>query len=168
MIVRSPRPASHYTVVQNQVIRDRRLSWRARGILIYLLSMPDDWRTTASHLASTGLEGRDAIRACLEELETVGYIQRKKRQDDRGRWSTATYVFDCPQNPQELSPPKTDFPASVNPALLEEPKKKDLPVTNSPKRKSVAPRICGNCQGTGWMPTLTGLHPCPCPGGIIQ
>lgn len=166
MIIRSGRPEAHYTVLQNEIIRDRRLSWRARGILIYLLSQPENWKTTAAHLTSVGQEGRDAVRIALTELETVGYLRRQKHQDDRGRWSTATYVYDCPQNPQELSPPKPENQASVNQALLERTIKKDLGATTRSKRKSVTPRICGNCDGAGWIPMGKGLGRCSCRGGI--
>ena len=166
MIVRSKRPEKHYTVLGNDIIRDTRLSWRARGILVYLLSMPENWRTTASWLTSNGQEGRDAVRLALTELETIGYLKRQKHQDDRGRWSTATYVYDCPQNPQELSPPESGFQASVIQALIEEPKKKQLTGHPGPRRKSVEPRICGSCDGTGWYPTGKGLDRCSCRGGI--
>lgn len=166
MIVRSKRPSSHFTVLSNEIIRDRRLSWRARGILIYLLSMPDDWRTTTAHLTSVGQEGRDSIRGALSELEMIGYLIRQKHQDDRGRWSTATYVYDCPQNPQGFPPPEPENPASVNQALLEELNKKNLIDETGSKRKSVEPRICGLCDGTGWTPTGKGLARCSCRGGI--
>ena len=166
MIVRSKRPEAHYTVIQNEIIRDRRLSWRARGILIFLLSQPDDWRTTAAYLTSVGQEGRDAVRLALTELETIGYLARRKHQDERGRWTTAIYVYDRPQNPQPLSPPTTGFQASVNQALIEVPRKKDLLVQTGSKRKSVAPRVCGNCDGAGWIPMGKGLDRCSCGGGI--
>lgn len=166
MIVRSKRPSTHFTVLANDVIRDRRLSWRARGILIYLLSQPDNWKTTAAHLSSVGQEGRDSIRNALAELETVGYLTRQKHQDERGRWSTATYVYDYPQNPQGYPPPETAFQASVDQALIEETIKKDLGIQVSPKRKSLVPRICGSCDGGGWTVTPTGLDRCSCRGGL--
>ena len=166
MIVRSRRPSTHFTVLSNDIIRDRRLSWRARGILIYLLSQPDNWKTTAAHLTAVGQEGRDAVRIALGELETVGYLIRQKHQDERGRWSTATYVYDCPQNSQGNPLPETGFQASVDQALLEETMKKDLGVTNRPKRKSLVPRICGSCDGGGWIVTPTGLDRCSCRDGI--
>jgi len=166
MIVRSKRPDKHYTVLGNDIIRDQRLSWRARGILVYLLSMPENWKTTASWLTANGQEGRDAVRIALSELETIGYLKRQKHQDDRGRWSTATYVYDYPQNPQQLPTPETAFQASVNQALLEEPKKKDLAGKTGSKRKSMTPRICGSCDATGWVPQGKGLTRCSCRGGI--
>lgn len=166
MIVRSKRPEKHFTVIGNEIIRDKTLSWRARGILVYLLSQPDDWKTTAAHLTAVGLEGRDAVRIALVELQDRGYLQRRKHQDDRGRWTTAIYVFDDPQNPQPIPQPTTAFQASVDQALLEELQKKNLVSTTSSKRKSVEPRICGQCDGAGWAAIGKGLTRCSCRGGI--
>tara|TARA_R110000803_G_scaffold155916_1_gene220487 strand:- start:145 stop:792 length:648 start_codon:yes stop_codon:yes gene_type:complete len=94
MIVRSTR-ADHYLVIANSTIRDRSLSWRARGLLAYLLSMPDGWQTNSRHLSTQAKEGRDAVRAALAELERAGYLRREQHQDaETGRWSTRTTVFD--------------------------------------------------------------------------
>jgi len=166
MIVRSPRPSSHFTVVQNQVIRDKRLSWRARGILIYLLSQPDDWKTTAAHLTAVGIEGRDSVRMALSELENQGYLRRQKHQDERGRWTTAIYVYDFPQNPQLYPLPMTGSQASVNQALIEQLQKKDLEGKPGSKLKQREPRICGQCDGGGWVVVGKGLQRCSCRGGI--
>ena len=90
MIVRTPRPDGEtFTVLSNAVLRDVRLSWRARGVLAYLLSLPDDWRITAEHLTRCAPEGRDAVRTALTELEHVGYLTRRRRQDSAGRWVTS-------------------------------------------------------------------------------
>ena len=69
MIIRSPRPESHFTQIRNEVLRDESLSYRARGILSAILSYPDGWETSADALSRKGGEGRDAIRTCLKELE---------------------------------------------------------------------------------------------------
>ena len=101
MIIRSHRPDSHFTILRNDVLRDDRLSFRARGILASILSRPEDWRTTAELLAkqSGGREGRDAIQSALKELEQAGYlIRRKERDAATGRIRTVTYVFDDPQD----------------------------------------------------------------------
>lgn len=166
MIVRSKRPDKHFTVIQNHVIRDKRLSWRARGILIYLLSQPDDWKTSSAHLTAVGLEGRDSVRNALDELQTIGYLKRQKHQDDRGRWTTAIYVYDDPQNPQPNPQPMTGFQSSVDQASYKELHTNNSGVPISSKRKSVEPRICGQCDGAGWAIVGKGLARCSCGGGI--
>lgn len=118
MIIRSPRPTEHFTVLQNSVLRDQRLSFKARGVLAYLLSLPDNWQTSAEHLATQSPDGAFAIRSALTELEAVGFIRRTKHRDDLGRVRTVTTVFDRPQ-------PGRGFPPSDNRVPKEEPKKKN-------------------------------------------
>jgi len=96
MIRRSPRPRTAFTVVQNRVIEDHRISFKATGILIYLLSKPDDWRTSTAHLARAKKEKIDAIRTAMTELEEAGYVKRRRYQDKAGRWQFETVVYDDP------------------------------------------------------------------------
>jgi DNA-binding MarR family transcriptional regulator len=97
MIVRSARPHLNYSVVHNSLIEDEGLSWKARGILIYLLSKPDHWRTSTAHLASVSPEGIHAVRSGLQELERAGYVKRIRKQNPSGQWTMHTVVFDQPQ-----------------------------------------------------------------------
>lgn len=96
MIIHSRRPTHDFTIVRNAVIRDELLSFRARGVLLYLLSMPGDWETSSQRIADAGREGRDAIRRALQELIDVGYVTRDKEQNAAGHWVTHYTVRDRP------------------------------------------------------------------------
>jgi len=113
MIVRSPRPTGNFTVLHNKTIQDSRLSFKARGILAYLLSLPDNWRTSSEELARRAPDGRDAIRSGLRELETFGYLRRTKHRDDLGHVRVVWTVYD---KPRKVSAPATGFPSSENPS----------------------------------------------------
>ena len=92
-IIRGPRKHRDFTILDNAALQDEALSYRARGLLAYLLSMPPDWRTDARAMArSEQVEGRHAILSGLRELEARGYLRRVRTQDERGRWSTDTEV----------------------------------------------------------------------------
>lgn len=172
-IIRAPRPAASFTILENAILRDYRLSYRARGILAYLLSMPDNWRTSSDHLARMGAEGRDAIRSALQELEQRGYLRRRKLQNESGQWVTETYVFDSPQhgddmgtNPEVTHTPTPGNPTSVSQALLEELTTNDLSITSQTYSRS-NPRICGRCDGTGWrVGAGNNVVRCDCSGGL--
>lgn len=113
-IRRSAAAGDQVAVLQRAALQDSRLSYRARGVLVAVLSRPVDWRTTAEQLAHEGTEGRDAIRAALLELERFGYLTRTRFQgsDDLhpGRWATEWDLTDSPATPPPNSQ-VTDIPA---------------------------------------------------------
>ncbi len=108
-IIRAPRPERQYTSLRNEVARDGRVSYRARGVLVRLLSNADGFPMTASDLAREAREGRGAILTALRELREAGYIRTTKKQDEHGRWSTQTFVYDTPQ-PTGVQKPDSGFP----------------------------------------------------------
>ena len=159
-IIRSRRPEKNFTIIDNQIIRNQKLSRAARALLIEILSYPDDWQTNSFNLARAGKEGRDAIRKMLKELEAEGYLRRIKAQDERGRWSTMTYVFDTPQPSEELVDnvwtitkpdykPKTANQASDTQALIEELSTKYY-VKKSETFFETHLAICVKCDGQGY------------------
>jgi hypothetical protein len=117
-IIRAPRPTESFTVIRNAIIRDSRLSYRARGVLISILSRPDNWRCSSTQLAREGSEGRDAIRTALDELEAQGYLIRLTYRNTRGQMVTDLHVRDVPNSiaptPGKPTPgkPTTDNQAS--------------------------------------------------------
>jgi hypothetical protein len=74
------------------------LSFKARGILIWLLDKPDDWVTSAERIESQGIEGREAVRSALKELEAFGYLVRIKYRDQLGVWRTEWTVYENPSS----------------------------------------------------------------------
>lgn len=87
-----------FTTIDRKTINDSSLSFRARGLLIWLLDKPDDWRCNSEQIASEGKEGRDAVRAALAELQRAGYLTRQRVCAGRGRWVTETVVRERPSD----------------------------------------------------------------------
>lgn len=86
----------NFTILDNPLLDDERLSLRARGLLALLLSKPDDYPVNATDLAKRAKEGRDAIEATIRELIEVGYVRRRREQDAKGHWITVTDVYETP------------------------------------------------------------------------
>jgi len=86
-----------FTTLGNEVLRDNRLSFCARGILGHLLSLPDGQRGDIRTLADRTPEGRERVASALRELEAFGYLRRAKKRTPEGRIYTEVDVFDTPE-----------------------------------------------------------------------
>jgi len=98
-------PDEGWVPIANSAARDHRLSWRARGLLLELLSYPPGWETTVRALVDLGrnarkegghAEGRDAMYAAMEELHTFGYVAYHRERGDDGHFGTSIEVSDAP------------------------------------------------------------------------
>lgn len=141
-----------YAVIANAALEDRRLSFRARGVLAFLLSRPDGWRIRSDHLAAHAQEGRDAIRSALTELEEAGYLTRGKRRDPAtGRWTGEVVVREspAPRNPAPDEPapggPPSDDQALKTQVLGSSTKSPPTPAQRGrrPRRTGTNPRAQG-------------------------
>ena len=75
----------NYTVMSNYHFRNSSLSFKAMGLLSFMLSVPDDWDFSVEGLAKCARDGRDSISAGLKELEEAGHLVRRQVRGERGR-----------------------------------------------------------------------------------
>lgn len=87
------RPNDHYTIITNTLVRDQRLSFKARGIAAYLLSHTEGFRTTVATIAKANGVGLEQVQSGLRELEKLGYISREQPRDQQGRVQEIDYVI---------------------------------------------------------------------------
>lgn len=85
MIVRIQKRENPYVQIDKSVLEDSRLSWKAKGLLTYLLSKPDKWRVNHEDLKKKSKDGRDAIYAALKELREAGYAELVNAFDENGK-----------------------------------------------------------------------------------
>ena len=109
-----------FTVIANSVFKDRRLSAKAKGILVEMLSLPENWDYTLKGLTTLFSDGIDSIRQGIKELEENGYIVRERKRDARGRLGGMEYViYETPEkaveNIVENSAPEQSSPENVEP-----------------------------------------------------
>ena len=101
-----------YTKLGNEVLRDGRLSFCARGILGYLVSLPDGQRGDIRTLVERTPEGRERVASALRELERFGYLKRVVKRTPDSRIYTEVEVFDAAPGPPPLVTPKPRKPGS--------------------------------------------------------
>ncbi len=82
-----------YTVISNELMRDRRLSLKAKGLQALVLSLPPDWDMTIEGLSAICLECSDTISSILKELEAAGYLSRYRERNSSGRFEQMQYTF---------------------------------------------------------------------------
>ncbi|MDO4962808.1 MAG: helix-turn-helix domain-containing protein [bacterium] len=88
----------NYTIMSNYHLRDRNLSYKAKGLLSFMLSLPDDWDYSVKGLASISKENMKAIRTTLKELEDNGYLVRERKQLENGRFDYDYLIYEIPYN----------------------------------------------------------------------
>jgi hypothetical protein len=107
-----------YTVVTNDAIRDERLSWKATGLLVYLLGLPDGWRINHRDLAERKLDGKAAVLTGMSELEENGYLRRTTERLPDGTFRTEVHIFEealSDGDPIPTGAPGTDYPGPDEP-----------------------------------------------------
>lgn len=123
-----------YTVMANHHLRNTELSLKAKGLLSLMLSLPDNWDYTTKGLSCICKDGIDSINATIKELETSGYLIRRRIRNDKGQLTTTEYtIFEKPQKVDTTDdPPKRENPTLDNP-VLEKPKL-ETPILEKPKQ----------------------------------
>ena len=137
-----------YTVLPNQILRTREMSYKARYLLAQMLSMSEAWQYTVAGMAKVCGMGRDAVRTAMVELETLGYLARSQSRAN-GRFSHNVYIIrevpvEVEAAPSEAEPqalPKEDdlaMPAaSTAPSTVQE--SVSAPLADSPLPVSTLP-----------------------------
>ena len=64
----------NYTVMSNYHLRDKNLSLKAKGLLSFMLSLPEDWDYSINGLVSICKEEETAIKSALKELKINKYL----------------------------------------------------------------------------------------------
>lgn len=67
-----------YTLVNNDIVYDEDLSLKNMGLLLRLLSLPEDWEFSIPGLASLSKDGAGSVRTGLQDLERMGYLVRAR------------------------------------------------------------------------------------------
>ncbi len=94
MAIIRKKQKERFSIVDNKVIEDKRLSFKARGLLIYMLSKPDDWKFYTEELAKrSDKDGISAIKSALNEIESTGYLTRKQEHKKNGQFASQDWIL---------------------------------------------------------------------------
>lgn len=140
MILHIDKGNEPFTVLPNATLRDANLSFKALGLLTYLLSLPHNWKVNYRHLATLRpSDGDSSIRVAMRELRDAGYVRMARLRNADGtmgssEWTVRSMPFEGDDNdttPTEPQPP----PCTENPCVVE-PRVENPHVVNHALRKN--------------------------------
>jgi hypothetical protein len=139
MIIRNPN-RERYTIIDKTGLEDGRLSFKARGLLAFLLSKTDGWEVYTAYLVkSSERDGRDSIIAGLKELEKNGYIRRDRGRKSDGTWDgTDVKVFEAPQPENPVTDTATGKSGAGKSGAGKSAQSEDLIEVNTDLKKNLA------------------------------
>lgn len=112
---------NNYTVMSNYHLRDRNLSYKAKGLLSFMLSLPSDWDYSLKGLCAISKENRDAIRSTLKELQDNHYLEIEKVRGNKGYFEYNYLIYEMPhiieqdnENNPDMENPHMDNPNVEN------------------------------------------------------
>jgi len=134
MAVLRKEKKNNFTVIDNAIFKDRRLSFKAKGLLCQMLSLPDGWEYSVKGLATLASDKYSAITSGLKELEEAGYF-RREQLFDKGKFAGYEYIIS-----EMPAIENSDFTFSENPisgnTISENPTQLNTKESNTNKSKT--------------------------------
>ncbi len=92
-----------FTTIYNDFVDDRSLSITAKGLLLVMMRLPEDWDFSIKGLATLVPDGKVKISTALKELEEKRYLVRRRIYDSK-KISDWDYIFsDAPLTDEEVT-----------------------------------------------------------------
>lgn len=102
--IKTKKKTTNFVILDKSCLRESEMSWAAKGLHAYLMSLPENWRINTFDLAKRSRNGRDAIRILLAELEKFHYLTREKIRVN-GKFERIEYiVYETPHSPVPENP----------------------------------------------------------------
>jgi len=110
-------PASNFAIFSNELVNTP-MPFKAKEVLIYLLSKPKDWRVKVADIRSSLALTTHTIRRSLEWLQSAGYAGYVRLKSGHTIWK----IFDKPQQETAHSPrqmPQVVLPHVAKPSDIQ-------------------------------------------------
>ena len=99
-----------YTRVKNGFVQDMSLSLKAKGLMLVILSLPDDWDFSIKGLSYMTNLSEQVVMKLVKELKSAGYITQKKVKNKQGQFVSYEWdVYDLPELNKNRTSAKPNF-----------------------------------------------------------
>ncbi|MDA3837255.1 MAG: hypothetical protein PF542_06565 [Nanoarchaeota archaeon] len=90
-----------FTQVKNNILNDKNLSFKAKGLFAYLYSKPNDWDFSSKRIKNDSIDGLDSTLSGLKELEEAGYLVRMRTKTGKVEYCLYHSVNPKRENPYQ-------------------------------------------------------------------
>lgn len=97
MITRADKTRGNFSQILNDTLRDKKLSFNARGLLGFMLTYPNDWDFSIKFLIEETAQKPATVKSAMKELEECGYVMKSKVKNGTGRFVGWAYAI-CETN----------------------------------------------------------------------
>ena len=87
-----------FSTIDNTVTRDKTLSLKAKGLILTIMGLPDDWDFSVRGIVAIVKEGKAAVYSAINELREAGYVTRSARYENG---KIVEWVYDFYERPVE-------------------------------------------------------------------
>ena len=82
----------NYVKIPNDLVNDRTISWKAKGLFCHMASKPDTYNFTVKSLATQFPDGKHTIFSALDELKNSGWITYTRKAGGHGKYKLNTTI----------------------------------------------------------------------------
>ncbi len=94
-IIRAEKHEKNYTIIMNDIFKEKNLSIKAKGLLALVISLPDDWKFSKKGLSVLSKDKESSIETALKELEKQFYLTRERIRE-KGKYNTVYTFYEVP------------------------------------------------------------------------
>ena len=114
-----------YTQIYRPLLLDDRISFKAKGLMAYLVDKPDGWYFTIEGIVAQCKEGKESIMSGLKELRKFGYLEFIQERDHQGKYCCCEWVLNQMPDIKIIS-----TTTGVSP-ILDDPDSGEVPTSNT-------------------------------------
>jgi len=129
----------NFTTVPNTIVNNSDLSWKAKGIFLYLASKSDVWQFYMTEIQNNATDGKTALQSGIKELEDTGYLVREKRHSDSGEFEGYNWILK--ENTDEHVNRQTENPSDGKPNRRETASHSNTKDTNTKNTNNNIPTL---------------------------
>ena len=126
-----------FTMVPNQILRDSRLSWGARGLMAFIVAQKPGYSLSRQELIEASRMGRMGVKSLIDELQELGYLEISQSREG-GKFGSSIMVAKLPG--VSHSEPLSGLPSAVEPTTVSLHTPLNTKVINNTNLPPIVPR----------------------------